>query len=367
MDIHCVTRWSKLDTAWTGVSLDVLLDAVVLRRPLRAGLLRRRLHDEPAGGRPDRREGLGGVQLRRQSAARPSTAARPGCSSRTCTSGRAPSGCAGCGCGTSTSRASGRCTATTCTETHGGNSGTRATDLADRHGRLGDRRDGPGADHLAVGAGLGRPPGRAAPGRQAHRRGRLPGRALLLDRLRARRAGRDHGRAAGRRRGLAVPDGGAAGRATRSRCAARSAATSCGSRRCRTRGPLLLLAGGSGVVPLRAMLRHRARVGSSVPVRLLYSARSWADVIYRSELDRRGGRRAGDLHADQAAAARLDRLRAAGGSADDRRGGLARGAGAAGLRLRPDELRGGRGRATWWRSATRRSGSGPSGSARPAT
>jgi ferredoxin-NADP reductase len=49
-------------------------------------------------------------------------------------------------------------------------------------------------------------------------------------------------------------------------------------------GPLLLLAGGSGVVPLRAMLRHRSRLGSTVPVRLLYSARSWADVIYRSEL-----------------------------------------------------------------------------------
>ena len=48
--------------------------------------------------------------------------------------------------------------------------------------------------------------------------------------------------------------------------------------------PLLLLAGGSGVVPLRAMLRHRSRVGTSVPVRLLYSARTWPDVIYRSEL-----------------------------------------------------------------------------------
>jgi len=50
------------------------------------------------------------------------------------------------------------------------------------------------------------------------------------------------------------------------------------------RAPLLLLAGGSGVVPLRAMLRHRARVGSSVPVRMLYSARSLAEVIYRAEL-----------------------------------------------------------------------------------
>jgi ferredoxin-NADP reductase len=50
-------------------------------------------------------------------------------------------------------------------------------------------------------------------------------------------------------------------------------------------GPLLLLAGGSGIVPLRAMLRYRALVGSSVPVRLLYSSRSWQDVIYRAELD----------------------------------------------------------------------------------
>jgi ferredoxin-NADP reductase len=48
--------------------------------------------------------------------------------------------------------------------------------------------------------------------------------------------------------------------------------------------PLLLLAGGSGVVPLRAMLRHRAQLGSSVPVRLLYSVRRLPDVIYRSEL-----------------------------------------------------------------------------------
>jgi len=52
-----------------------------------------------------------------------------------------------------------------------------------------------------------------------------------------------------------------------------------------TGGPLLLAAGGSGVVPLRAILRHRSLVGSSVPVRMLYSSRSWEDVIYSSELD----------------------------------------------------------------------------------
>ena len=49
-------------------------------------------------------------------------------------------------------------------------------------------------------------------------------------------------------------------------------------------GPLLLVAGGSGVVPLRAMLRHRQLSGSDVPVRLLYSSRSLEDVIYRDEL-----------------------------------------------------------------------------------
>jgi len=50
-------------------------------------------------------------------------------------------------------------------------------------------------------------------------------------------------------------------------------------------GPLLLVAGGSGVVPLRSILRHRNRSGSDVPVRLLYSSRTLEDVIYRAELD----------------------------------------------------------------------------------
>jgi ferredoxin-NADP reductase len=49
--------------------------------------------------------------------------------------------------------------------------------------------------------------------------------------------------------------------------------------------PLLLAAGGSGVVPLRSMLRERSLAGSQVPVRLLYSSRSLDDVIYRAELD----------------------------------------------------------------------------------
>ena len=49
-------------------------------------------------------------------------------------------------------------------------------------------------------------------------------------------------------------------------------------------GPLQLIAGGSGIVPLRAMLAHRATVSSSAPARLLYSARTLQDVIYRAEL-----------------------------------------------------------------------------------
>ena len=50
-------------------------------------------------------------------------------------------------------------------------------------------------------------------------------------------------------------------------------------------GPLQLVAGGSGLVPLMAMVRTRIATGSDVPVRLLVSSRSWDDVIYRSELD----------------------------------------------------------------------------------
>ena len=48
--------------------------------------------------------------------------------------------------------------------------------------------------------------------------------------------------------------------------------------------PLLLVAGGSGVVPLMAMIRHRATAGSEVPTRLLYSSPTLEDVIYREEL-----------------------------------------------------------------------------------
>lgn len=54
-------------------------------------------------------------------------------------------------------------------------------------------------------------------------------------------------------------------------------------------GPLLLVGGGSGVVPLMSMVRHRANVAPGVPATLVYSARSAADVIFRAELAARAG------------------------------------------------------------------------------
>lgn len=51
-------------------------------------------------------------------------------------------------------------------------------------------------------------------------------------------------------------------------------------------GPLFLVAGGSGVAPLMAMIRHRAAAGSEAACRLLYSSRSREETIFADELDR---------------------------------------------------------------------------------
>jgi ferredoxin-NADP reductase len=51
-------------------------------------------------------------------------------------------------------------------------------------------------------------------------------------------------------------------------------------------GPLLLVAGGSGIVPLMAMLRHRAAAGYAGATTLLYSSRTNEDIIYRTDLER---------------------------------------------------------------------------------
>jgi ferredoxin-NADP reductase len=50
-------------------------------------------------------------------------------------------------------------------------------------------------------------------------------------------------------------------------------------------GPLFLVAGGSGIVPLMSMLRHRAATESPVASRLVYSSRTWEDIIFREELE----------------------------------------------------------------------------------
>ena len=57
--------------------------------------------------------------------------------------------------------------------------------------------------------------------------------------------------------------------------------------------PVLLVAGGSGLVPLMAMLRHHAAISSSAPMHLVYSARTQSDLLHRDELERLagGGRR----------------------------------------------------------------------------
>lgn len=58
-------------------------------------------------------------------------------------------------------------------------------------------------------------------------------------------------------------------------------------------GPVLLVAGGSGVAPLMSMIRERFARGSTIPMRLIYSSRAWDEVIYRDELIELAGRNDG--------------------------------------------------------------------------
>ena len=97
VDIHCVTKWSKLDTVWQGVSVDTLLDGIETSAeyvvPFSDGGYTTNLPLEDVTG------GKAWVAFATTaSRSRRSTAARRACSSLTSTSGRAPSGCAGCVC-----------------------------------------------------------------------------------------------------------------------------------------------------------------------------------------------------------------------------------------------------------------------------
>jgi DMSO/TMAO reductase YedYZ molybdopterin-dependent catalytic subunit len=206
VDIHCVTKWSKLDTVWQGVSVDTLLDGLetaaeyvvqfcdggyTTNLPLadvtggKAWVAFRYDGEplEPEHGGPARMlvphlyfwksaKWLRGLRL--------TTADEPGFW---------------------------EITATTTTAIHGASSGTGATDLAGRRRPRRRARDAPRQDDRLRRARLARTPGGPARRHPPHRRGRLPGAAQLLDRIDARRhPRRSHRRAPRRRRGLPVPD-----------------------------------------------------------------------------------------------------------------------------------------------------------------
>ena len=111
-------------------------------------------------------------------------------------------------------------------------------------------------------------------------------------------------------------------------------------------GPLLLVGGGSGVVPLMSMLRHRGARASDVETHVLVSARGAEDALYRDELEGLEPR-AGLSVAwtfTRTPPAGLERVLAPGRRRDARRGRARARRGAPDLRLRPDAVRRGRGR-----------------------
>ena len=291
-DIHCVTTWSKLDTRFSRRVVDVLLAAA---RPLPpathvAGLEPHRLHDQPAAGRRHRREGVGRVGAR--GAPLPRRARRPGPAA-----GAPPVlleerqvGGRPARCSTTTSRASGSATATTTAATPGASSGTRATDAAAAtcprcrtcHAPDCTVPDGRDASPL--------PAAHGASGRSRRARDPAENRPDGHARLGCRpsphvpastsSSGSPHRTATPRPGPTASPrrptDGSEIelrstdSRAGRCRLPPRRAR---GRRRLEVRGPFggwfvwngdmpaLLVGGGSGVVPLMSMLRHRRRAG----------------------------------------------------------------------------------------------------------
>ena len=132
-------------------------------------------------------------------------------------------------------------------------------------------------------------------------------------------------------------------------------------------GPLLLVAGGSGIVPLMAMLRHRARDrqrrAGAAAVLVALARRRDLPRGARAAASRRGR---GPLHADARAAAGWRGYAPPDRPRDARGGRVAAGRAAARLRVRPDRASSRRPRTRWWRSATSRAASsterfGPTG------
>src|SRR5438132_7272594 len=212
--------------------------------------------------------------------------ARRGCSSHTSTSGRAPSGSAASGWSTRTSRVSGRSTATTTTATPGGSSGTGATDIPQlltwQIGEVTDLvQETPRVASLVL----------KMPDWQGHLAGQhVDVRVTADDGYQAERsysiasAPEDHHLAITVER---LEDGEVSpylvgevrlGDKVELRGPIGGYFVWKGS----DERPLPLVAGGSGIGPLMAMIRHRAATGLKTPTRLLYSSRSLEDVNYKA-------------------------------------------------------------------------------------
>ena len=208
-----------------------------------------------------------------------------------------------------TSRGSGSATATTTTAIRGGSSATRATDLAAGRRSSSRRRD---AAPACAGSPL------ECPGWPGHLAGQhVDVRLTAEDGYQAQRSYSMASPAEGELLELTVErldDGEVSPYLTDElRLGDRDRAARADRRLLRlgagAGGPLLLIAGGRGVVPLMAMLRARVAAESDVPVRMLLSSRSQADVIYRRELEARPASRASRCaHAHPVAACRLERL-----------------------------------------------------------
>ena len=264
---------------WTRCSTGVEHDAAV-----RARVLRRRLHDEPAARGRHRRQGVGRVRVRRRAAR--SRARRPGAAARSAPLlleerqvGARPRAAR-----RRRARLLGVERLPQLRRPVAGAAVLQATELAARDGRRGGRAgDAARADARPRRAGLAGPPRRPARRRPADRRGRLPGRARVLDRVGAR----------------------ASRSSSPSSCSttARSRRTSSTWLRAgdefELRGPI----GGYFVwdagarraaAPRRGRLGRRAAAGDAPPRAppgstsrrgSLYSSRTLEDVIYRDELE----------------------------------------------------------------------------------
>ena len=283
VDLHCVTRWSKLATPWRACQLDTLLaDVETTADYVLAHAYGGYTTNLPWPTCSTARRGSPTGTTARTSC-RP-TAARPGCSCRTSTSGRARSGCAGSRCATTTTQGSGRPPATTTTGTRGASSATGASELARRDRAVPARRE-PTARTLVL----------DVPGWPGHDAGQhVDVRLTAPD---GYTAARSYSIAS-----AATVDGGADRRATRRRRGVAVPQRVVGRRRLEVRGPLggwfvwrpeqreRAAAGRRvGLVPLMAMLRTQAATGVGTPMRLLYSVREPGAALHCAELEALAG------------------------------------------------------------------------------